>query len=91
MKVVNIFLKNPTSGWNPFDCSKFNKDYRFTDEFAEDFCLNNGTSFMLVKKEVDCRNGALIVRLELKSQYSINHPDSNQAHYFVEAVMVNLY
>lgn len=91
MKVINIFLRNPISGWNPIDCSKFDKDYGCTDEFAEDFCLNYDTKFMLVKKEVECIYGAMIVRLELKSQFSITHPDSNQAHYNVEAVMVNQY
>lgn len=86
MKLVNIFLRDPCISWHPIDRWKFKGDYGCTDEFAEDFCEKE--KFKLVKKEVEIVGSALIVHLTLKSIFSINHPDSNQALYNADAVLV---
>ena len=92
MKLVNIFLKDPCVGWHPVDCSPFNRKvdiYSCTDEFAEVFCETYPTHLKLFKKEVKCIGNAMLVHLTLQSEYAISHFDSNQAHYYVDAVLVN--
>ena len=88
MRLVNIFLKNPCVGWIPVDRTEFKDKYNCTDEFALDFCENGKEKFKLVSKDVDCIGNAMLVHLTLKSFYSINHKDANQAKYYVDAVLV---
>lgn len=88
MKFVNMFVKDPCVGWFFVNRSKFDKDYSCTDEFTEDFINNFDIKFKLERKEVEQVSNAYIIRLVLRSEFSINHPDSNQANYYAEAVLV---
>lgn len=87
MKLVNIFMKDPCIGWFPVSRFEFNGHYTCTDEFAEDICFIKKCK--LFKKEVELIGESYIVHLTLQSIYSIEHPESNQAHFYAEAVLVN--
>ena len=89
MKVASIFIYNPVSGWNPKDRQKYNEDYSCTEVFIERFCFDE--NMILVKTEVECLGGVMVIHLEMKSVFSVKHPDSNQAHYKAEVVMYTVY
>lgn len=86
MKLVSLFIYNPVSGWNPKDIHEYAKRYSCTDEFTEALCIKE--DMKLQKKTVDCMGNAFVIHLELKSNYSIKYPESNQALYKADAVIV---
>ena len=86
MKLVSLFFYNPCSGWNPKDIHEYANRYSCTDAFTDDLCKKE--KMHLCKKEVDCMGNAFVIHLDLQSDYSAKHPDSNQAHYKAEAVIV---
>ena len=86
MKLVSLFIFEPTSGWQLCDIHEYENRYSCTDAFTED--LLKKEDMQLIKKEVDCMGNAMVVHLELKSNYSVKHPNVNQAHYKAEAVIV---
>ena len=87
MKLVNIFLKNPCVGWLPVNREDFKDFYTCTDEFTEDF-ITGREKYKLLRKEVECIGSAMLVHLTLKTVYSIQHKDANQAEYYADAVLV---
>lgn len=90
MKLVNAFIKDPCTGWTPLEpISDYKGSYSCTDEFAEDFINTFGIKFRLFKKEVELIGSAYLVHLTLTSVYADKHPESNQAHYYLDAVLVN--
>ena len=89
MKVASIFFYNPCASWSPKDRHEYDRDYSCTDDFSEELCLNE--KLLLVKKEVEVLGGVMVIHLEMESEYSIKHPDSNQAHYKAEVVMYTVY
>lgn len=89
MKVASIFFYNPCTGWSPKDRHDYDKRYSCTDAFTDEFCTKE--KMKLIKKEVDCLGGVFVIHLELKSLYSITHPESNQACYKAEMVMYTNY
>ena len=89
MRVASVFMYNPTSGWNPRDRHEYDKSYSCTDAFTDEFLTNE--KMKLIKKEVECLGGVFVVHLIMKSEYSINHPDSNQAHYQLTATLYTNY
>ena len=86
MKVVSLFIFEPCSGWQIEDIHDYSSFYACTDAFAEDLCKKE--DMQLYKKEVDCVGSAMVLHLELRSNYQIRHAEANQAHYKAEAVMV---
>jgi hypothetical protein len=86
MKLVSLFIFEPCSGWQLGDIHEYKNSYSCTDAFTEKLCEKE--NMHLSKKEVDCIGNAMVVHLDMKYDYSVKHPDSNQAHYKAEAVLV---
>ena len=86
MKLVSLFLYNPCSGWWPKDIHEYANRYSCTDAFTDELLKNE--NMHLCRKEVDCIGSAMVVHLDMKSDYSVKHPNTNQAHYKAEAVIV---
>jgi len=89
MKLVSLFIFNPCTGWNLEDIHEYEHRYSCTDAFTDD--LLKKKDMQLCKKEVDCIGSAMVVHLDMKSNYSIKNPKVNQAHYKAEAVIVTDY
>lgn len=85
MKVASIFIYNPCVSWLPKDRSEYSRDYWSLDDFRDEFLAKE--KMKLVRMEVECLCGVNVVHLEMKSEYSITHPDSNQSSYLAEVVM----
>lgn len=86
MRLVSLAVKNPISGFNFVDRHQYSSKYKCTEEFLEEFCKD--FDFTLNFKECEFVGSALILHLDLKSNYAINHPESNQASYSAEAVLI---
>ena len=87
MKLVSLFIFEPCSGWQIGDIHEYKEHYSCTDEFTEDLLKNE--KMHLSQKTVDCIGTAMVVHLDMKSDYSVKHPNVNQAHYKAEAVLVS--
>lgn len=87
MKLVSLFIFEPCSGWHLENVHSYKSFYGCTDEFTED--LLKEEKMHLSRKEVSCIGNAMVVHLDMKSDYSVKHPNVNQAHYKAEAVLVN--
>lgn len=86
MKLVSLFIFEPCSGWQIEDIHEYANRYSCTDAFTDDLCKKE--NFHLCKKEVDCIGSGFAIHLDLKSDYSVKHSNTNQAHYKAEAVIV---
>lgn len=86
MRLVSLFIFEPCSGWQLEDVNEYNKSYSCTDAFTEDLLLKE--KMQLVHKTVDFKGNAMVIHLDMKSEYSVKHSEVNQAHYKAEAVMV---
>ena len=89
MKVASIFIYNSCTGWSPKNRHNYDKRYSCTDAFIDEFCTKE--DMKLIRKEVECLGSVFVIRLGLKSLYSIKYPDSNQAHHAAEIVMYTNY
>lgn len=87
MRLVSLALKQPCSGYNFLDRRQYCESFRCADEFVETFCQDH--DFTLNHKETEFVGNALILHLDLKSNYAIKHPESNQASYSAEVVLVS--
>lgn len=87
MRLVSLFMFEPCSGWQLCDIHEYESRYSCTEAFTDDLLKNE--DMQLLEKNVDCIGSSMVVHLELKSNYSVRHPDANQAHYKVEAVLTN--
>ena len=85
MKLASIFIYEPCISWKPRDRHEYSYNFSCSDAFAEEVCIKE--NMVLVSKEVECLGGAVVVHLEMKSNYSVNHPEANQAHYQAIAVL----
>lgn len=86
MKLVSLFIFEPCSGWQVSDIHEYKNFYTCTDEFTEDLC--KAEDMQLSKKVVDCIGSAMVIHLDMKSNYQIKHPKVNQALYKAQAVLV---
>lgn len=86
MVVASLFMKEPCTGWSKVISFGTKGFYTCTDEFTQEFCERH--DMKLFRKTVDKIGSAKVVYLDLQSNYALKHPESNQAHYQVEAVLV---
>lgn len=86
MIVASLFMCQPCTGWSKITAFGTKGFYSSTDEFTLEFCKRH--QMKLFRKTVDEVGCAKVVHLDLQSEYALKHPESNQAHYQVEAVLV---
>ena len=88
-KIVNVFVKEPCTGWGPYIYRDMNKSYKSEREIVENFCDNfNFISLRTHKSKIV--GGSSVFRLEMVTKYQQEHPECNQAEYQAELVVTEV-
>lgn len=92
MELVEVFVKEPCSGWAPYKWEEIGtKPYDSIEELLQDFASHGKYScerYKILKSWQKRIVGSCFVYcLEMKSEYQLEHPEHNQAEYHATLII----